>query len=148
MRNSIKILTIGSMLISLVTVAAAEPAATYDHAKEVLLPEEQKDFFNVNEAFQFANAYGDREKGAHGTFGRFPANFITPSHIHSSEYHAIVLHGVMTNPFEGEENPVKLRAGSYWFVPAGANHATACISEEPCEFFMYSEASFDFIKTP
>jgi len=135
------------MLISLAAVADEEPATTYDRTKEVLLPEEQKDFFNVNEAIQFANAYGDRDRGAHGTFGRFPANFITPFHTHSHEYHAVVLQGVMTKPFEGGGNPTGLPAGSYWFVPAGVNHATACISKKPCEFFMYSEASFDFTET-
>lgn len=93
---------------------------------------------------KFANAYGDRNTGAHGTFGLFPPGFETPLHTHSASYRAIVVRGVMTNPFDGEAEPPMLTPRSYWEVEAGVPHTNACISAEPCEFFMYSDAAFDF----
>ncbi len=50
----------------------------------------------------------------------------------------------MTNPFEGEDNPPQMGPGSYWYVPAGAVHATACVSNTPCRFFFTAEEAFDF----
>ena len=91
-----------------------------------------------------AAAYGDRGKGAHGSFGRFPPNFVTPVHTHTGAYHGIVIKGVMTNPFKGEESPPTMEPGSYWYVPAGSEHATACVSNIPCEFYFYADEAFDF----
>ncbi len=51
----------------------------------------------------------------------------------------------MTNPFEGDKSPPEMVAGSYWYVPAGVEHATACISDDPCAFFFYADGAFDFI---
>ena len=84
------------------------------------------------------------KSGAHGTFGVFPAGASSPAHTHSKPYHAVVISGVMENPFGTEANPPKLASGSYWFVPAGQQHVTRCVSEEPCTFFFHAEAAFDF----
>jgi quercetin dioxygenase-like cupin family protein len=65
-------------------------------------------------------------------------------HTHSGAYHGVVIKGVMTNPFEGEINPPKLPPGSYWYVPADAVHATACVSNTPCEFYFHADSAFDF----
>lgn len=93
----------------------------------------------------FADAFGSREKGPHGTFGLFPGNFETPLHTHSHAYVAVVIKGQMTNPFKGEKNPPMMGPGSFWSVAAGEEHSTACVSEEPCEFFMTGEHNFDFM---
>ncbi len=102
-------------------------------------------FANINPAIQMGAAWGDRGAGAHGTFGKFPAKFTTPTHSHSGAYHGIVLQGVMTNPFDDEADPPQMAAGSYWYVPAGSSHATACVSETPCRFYFHAEGAFDFL---
>ena len=117
----------------------------YDSSIEVAMPKDQLKFKKINPAVSMAPAYGNMGTGGHGTFGRFPANFETPPHVHTQAYHGIVLKGVMTNPFRDQKTTPKLVAGSYWHVPAGAIHKTACISSTPCEFFFYSRGKFDFI---
>jgi len=95
---------------------------------------------------QFAAGSGKTFETAHSTFGKFPGNFITPMHTHSHSYQAIVISGVMTNPMASDKgDPIKLGPGSYWYVPANEAHQTACISEEPCIFYMYQPVPFDFI---
>ncbi len=136
-----------ALLAGFSIVLTSKSSANAQEVKDNALPVEAKKFapaFPGNDAIQFAPAYGDRESGRHGTFGRFPANFETPAHVHSHDYRAVVLSGEMTNPFEGEENPPVLRPGSFWSVKAGSVHTTACVSSTPCEFFMYSNSSFDF----
>ena len=116
----------------------------FDPGKEVALPGSALKFENINPAIRMATAFGDRASGAHGTFGTFPGNFITPFHTHTGAYHGVVVKGVMTNPFKDEAAPPRLEAGSYWYVPAGSEHATACVSAEPCEFFFFADQAFDF----
>ena len=57
-------------------------------------------------------AYGDRDKRAHGSFGRFPPTFETPTHVHTGAYHGVVIKGVMTNPFGAEQNSPSMEPGS------------------------------------
>ncbi len=112
---------------------------------DVALPAWQRGFEPMNPMIKMAPAYGDRSKGAHGTFGQFAPNFMAPWHTHSESYDGVVISGVMTNPFAGEENPPKMGPGSYWHVPGKSVHTTACISDTPCEFYFNSKGAFDFI---
>lgn len=125
-------------------LANAAIAQEFDPAAEIATPDANITYEAVNEAIQFGTAWGDRGAGAHGTFGKFIADFITPFHTHSAAYHGVVLEGTMTNPFEGDDDTPELGAGSYWYVPAGSIHATACVSETPCRFFFTSAGAFDF----
>ncbi len=93
---------------------------------------------------KFGPAVGDMQSGAHGTFGMFPGGASSPAHTHSHPYHAVVISGVMENPFGTEAAPPKLVPGSYWFVPAGEQHITRCVSKEPCLFFFHAKHKFDF----
>ena len=126
------------------SLATPVPAAEFDPAKPVALPATELDYFNLNPAIRMADAFGALTEGAHGTFGRFPAEFDSGPHTHTGAYHGIVLKGVMTNPFQGAVNPPEMAAGSYWYVPAGMVHSTLCISSEPCEFFFFADSGFDF----
>jgi len=126
-------------------VSVAGPIQAADTAVSKILKEEDKVFVDMFGPVQFADAYGDRETGFHGTFGSFPGGFETPKHVHTHGYRAIVLKGEMTNPFGDEENPPVMKPGSFWAVAAGESHTTACVSETPCEFFMYGGENFDFI---
>lgn len=91
--------------------------------------------------------WGDRSVGAHGTIGEFIPGGTSPAHVHSISYHGVVLSGTLVNPFLGEpiEEARELRAGDYWFVPAGVNHVTACVSATPCRFYFHAEGAFDFL---
>jgi hypothetical protein len=117
----------------------------FDATKDMAIPKVDLTFTHINPAIQMADAYGDMSKGMHGTFGKFPANFNSGFHTHTGAYHGIVIKGVMINPFKDETNPPEMAAGSYWYVPAGSTHATACVSDEPCEFYFYADSKFDFM---
>lgn len=127
------------------TVTEAATGGASDSVESVTLREQDKAFTPQFGPVEFADAFGSRETGPHGTFGKFPAGFETPAHIHSHGYRAVVLQGEMTNPFEGETNPPVMTAGSFWSVSAGENHTTACVSDTPCEFMMWGNEKFDFI---
>ncbi len=140
-RHGFKTITSG---VCVLLLGACASIAADTKAGEIAMPKDQLKFEKINPAISMATAYGDKSSSAHGTFGQFPANFITPFHTHSGAYHGVVIKGVMTNPFKDEANSPKLEAGSYWHVPANSIHATACVSDTPCEFYFHSESGFDF----
>lgn len=98
----------------------------------------------VHGELQAAPAFGDLEHGAHGTFIKMPAGFVTPAHTHTADYYAVVISGTGVNiPVGGTD--LALPVGSYWFQKGGERHITKCISSTDCIFFLSQSAKFDFI---
>lgn len=95
----------------------------------------------------FGTVAGDRETGAHGTFVRIPPGQATPLHTHGAAYEAVVIQGNFENPISGaEQSEIVLGAGSYYSVPADAEHVTRCAADSPtdCVSFFYQDVAFDF----
>lgn len=85
--------------------------------------------------------------GAHGTFVRIPVGEETVPHTHSNTYHGVVIKGIVENPVNGDQNPVQLPAGSFWYQPGEQDHITRCSedSDEPCLIYLYQSENFDFV---
>lgn len=137
--------TLAVLGIAVLSGCAAQAGSSFDPNTETAVPSAQLKFENINPMIKMATAWGDKGAEAHGTFGRFPAKFTTPDHTHTGAYHGVVIKGVMTNPFGDQKNPPKMGPGSYWYVPAGSPHATACVSTTPCEFYFHAAGPFDFM---
>ena len=97
----------------------------------------------VHGELQAAAAYGDLANGAHGTFLRMPAGYVSPTHRHTEDYWAVVVSGVMVNK-KPEGPDVALPAGSYYFQKGGEAHVTKCISPNECLFFVSQNGKFDY----
>ncbi len=106
---------------------------------------DQLEWVEIAPFVQMSDVTGNMGTGGHGTIGKFTPNSASPLHTHTGAYHGVVISGVMTNPFGDEKDPPKLTPGSYWYVPGGAEHVTACVSDEPCVFYFYADDKFDFI---
>ncbi len=91
----------------------------------------------------FGAVYGDFSKEAHGKLARFAPGVASPPHVHTHAYWAVVIQGTVTNPFEGEEDPPEMGPGDSWHVPAGVEHVTACVSEEPCLLYAHMDDLWD-----
>ena len=91
-----------------------------------------------------AQAYGDRTSGAHGSFVKLPALFVSPPHTHTEDYYATVVSGVMASGLEGEPD-IPLAAGSYWFQKGKQRHVTKCLSANECVFFQSQAGKADFL---
>jgi quercetin dioxygenase-like cupin family protein len=98
----------------------------------------------VHGQLQVAPAFGDLAHGAHGTFVKMPAGFVSPIHTHTEDYYAVVISGVGVNiPVGGTDVP--LPVGSYWFQKGGERHITKCISPNECIFFLSQPGKFDYL---
>lgn len=91
-----------------------------------------------------APAYGDLGHGAHGTFIKMPAGFVSKVHTHTEDYWAVVISGVAVNAKPGDPD-VTLPVGSYWFQKGGERHVTKCISPNECIFFINQSGKFDYL---
>jgi beta-alanine degradation protein BauB len=92
-----------------------------------------------------ARGFGDFMTGAHGTFIKMPAGFVSQLHTHSEDYYAVVISGVMSNEADAQIKGKSLAPGSYWFQKGNAKHVTKCLSANECVFFISQSAMFDFI---
>ena len=90
-----------------------------------------------------APAYGDLGQGAHSTFIKMPAGYVSPTHIHTEDYWAVVVSGVMVNK-QADGADVPLPVGSYFFQKGGESHVTKCISPNECVFFISQAGKFDY----
>ena len=91
-----------------------------------------------------APAYGDLAHGAHGTFIKMPAGFVSHVHIHTGDYWGVVISGVAVNGLSGSAD-VPLPVGSYWFQKGGERHVTKCISPNECILFISQAEKFDYL---
>jgi hypothetical protein len=91
-----------------------------------------------------APAYGDLAHGAHGTFIKMPAGFVSKIHVHTGDYWGVVISGVAVNGLPGSKD-VPLPVGSYWFQKGGERHVTKCISPNECIFFISQNEKFDYV---
>jgi hypothetical protein len=91
-----------------------------------------------------AHAYGDLAHGAHGTFIKMPAGFVSKVHTHTGDYWGVVISGVAVNGLPGSRD-VQLPVGSYWFQKGGERHVTKCISPNECILFISQNEKFDYV---
>lgn len=139
---------------ALIGIASAACAASHDvgaGVPSVNLPVTELKFFDTGlrsvngvGTLQAAPAHGDLQHGAHGTFIKMPAGFVSDVHIHTGEYWAVVIAGVGVNGVPGSVE-VPLPAGSYWSQKGGEAHVTQCISATECIFFINQTKAFDDI---
>ena len=91
-----------------------------------------------------APAYGNLAVGAHGTFVKMPAGFVSDVHIHTADYYAVVISGVGVNSKPGAKE-IQLPVGSYWLQKGGEPHITKCVSPNECIFFLSQPSPFDYL---
>jgi len=146
MKRNILLLATATLMI-LATSSMAEST----NSPSVNIPVTQLKYFDagikshtVKGTLHAAPAHGNLEKGAHGTFIKMPAGFVSDIHIHSSEYYAVVISGVGVNTVPGGKE-VPLPVGSYWSQKGGERHITKCISPNECIFFINQSSKFDSI---
>ncbi len=140
------------LTISLSAMAGTQAKTEASGSASINLPVTQLNYFDTGlrsengvGTLQAASAHGDLQHGAHGTFIKMPAGFVSDIHIHSGEYWAVVIAGVGVN---GTPNSVDvpLPAGSFWSQKGGERHVTKCISSNECIFFINQTVKFDDIK--
>jgi hypothetical protein len=88
--------------------------------------------------------WGEVQHGPVGLLLRFPAGFATPTHVHSSDYEAVVISGRFSHA-AGKDATSALAPGSYWAQRARLPHVNTCSADGPCVVYITAPKGFDFL---
>lgn len=136
--RSILCACIGSTLVPVAAVQAAETS--------VSVPVTDIKFFDTGVGpLKAAPGFGDLSKGAHSTFVKLPAGFVSPLHTHTEDYYGVVVTGVVANEVDAAAKDRPLPPGSYWFQKGRASHVTKCLSANECVVFITQPGRFDYL---
>jgi quercetin dioxygenase-like cupin family protein len=144
MRHSLpQVLALTTLTVAFTLPAHAQVAAPAGPGGGSIVHASEVEWAEIIPGVRFAVVYGEWDKEAHGKLISFDPGARTPLHVHSGGYHGVVVEGIVTNPYAGEKGEVEMGPGTYWYVPAGVPHVTACVSEEPCVFYTYADGAWD-----
>jgi len=99
------------------------------------------------EGVAFASLQGDRFAEAYQALVKLPGGTVSPPHVKSANMYGVMLQGEMIH-YEADESPDaarKMGTGSYYSIPKGMAHISACVSEMPCIAYLYQDGAFDFL---
>jgi hypothetical protein len=124
-----------------------------DHVKEIALtpaPDVKYQPLDPNDKEgkgpQISVVFGDLEKKAPlGFLFKVPPGFRPGPHLHTSEYHSIVIQGAVHDFAAGGDEGKAIGPGGHWFQPGKVAHDNHCASSTPCVMFIYTPEGFDFI---
>jgi quercetin dioxygenase-like cupin family protein len=115
---------------------AAGPSALANPKKQmVVVPADAARYVPVDpahpDAAQMAVLHGDPAKGPSAMLLKFK-KATGVLHVHTSDYHLILLQGTMKHRAKGqsEASAPPLGPGSYWFQPGNQPHSDSCLSDE------------------
>lgn len=131
---------------ALVAASTLLLAHAYAAENSVSVPVSEVKFFDTGVGpLKAAPGFGDLSKGAHSTFVKLPAGFVSPLHTHTEDYYGVVVTGVVANEADASAKDRPLPPGSYWFQKGKAKHVTKCLSANECVVFITQPGKFDYL---
>jgi quercetin dioxygenase-like cupin family protein len=118
--------------------------AQQDTKQPVVIPFQDAKFVPVDptrpNGAQLAVLWGDPTKGPSAMLLKLKKGG-GRLHLHTSDYHLVLLEGTMKHWTEGmQESEAKpLGAGSYWFQPGNQPHGDSCLTDECLMFVKWTD---------
>lgn len=134
-----------AVLAALAILCAMQPLSAQEArpAQSRSIPADQVRYKDLGGP-QLGTVWGDSAKRAHGSFLRLPKGFVSPAHLHTGDYHGVIVEGSVTNAEAGKPEIV-LGPGSYYFQKGGIDHVTKCLGNTDCLIYVSQSRAFDFV---
>jgi hypothetical protein len=132
----------------LASIVASLIAPLSAHAEQITLLEADDYVWETTpEGVAFADLQGDRFAESYQALVRLPGGTISPPHVKSANMFGVMLQGEMIHYANGEDPDVAriIGQGSFYRIPSGLAHISACVSDEPCIAYLYQDGAFDFL---
>ena len=112
----------------------------------IALPHDNIAWSTTPEGAEFAALDGDRFVEPYMAMVRLPAGLASPPHVKTANMFGVVMEGtfVHTASDDSSSDNLRLGPGSFYHIPAGLPHVSACVSDVPCVAFLYQDGAFDF----
>jgi quercetin dioxygenase-like cupin family protein len=124
-------------------MATTIPATTFTYSEDLKwqpvgpLDENGKGIF-------VSPVYGDlQSKGPTYFLMKYSAGVKAPRHMHSGDYHAVVVSGHFLHYLERESECEVLISGSTWFQKGNVVHQDSCVGPEDCILGIFWPQGFD-----
>lgn len=111
--------------------------------KVIYVSSEQANYTSNGKGVSMAKIWGDRDKGAHGTFTKFDAGEDSGMHTHTNDVWIVVLKGAYL--YKDEAGEKRVAAGDFLRVPGGHKHWSGGDKSEGALFYEESSGKFDLI---
>ena len=105
-----------------------------------------EEFYPGGPVESFVVGAKDAKHGPTAFFIKFKGGFDSGSHVHESEYSAVVLAGTMLETSKGAPAAKPLGPGSYYSQPTTV-HRTQCLGTAECLAYIFEEGRFSFTRT-
>ena len=131
----------------LATLAATSVASALAATEITLLDTSDVTWERTPEGVAFAPLSGDRFREAYQALVELPAGTVSPPHVKTATMNGVLLQGKMVH-YGSASDPNAARVmgpGSFYSIPAGFAHVSACVSAVPCVAYLYQDGAFDFI---
>lgn len=137
---------LGPTILGLCAAAGLSLPATAQPPTITLTPALALDWVETPEGVAFAALEGDRFTGAYRAMVRLPAGIASPLHVKSATMFGVMIQGEMTHTTKGQDpdSARRVGVGSFYKVPKGLPHISACVSDVPCIAYLYQDGAFDF----
>ena len=88
---------------------------------------------------------GDKDKGPYTGLFTLTNGIEAPWHNHTGDYEAVEIQGTTRHWMRGEDGAKakRMTPGSYWFIPGGIDHVTACEKGPDCVMVIWQKTKFD-----
>lgn len=132
----------GAVLMSGPAGVAKEPEK--GKLKEVIyVSADSATYADVMPGVAIAAVWGDREKGAHGTFTKFAPGQDNGTHTHTSDLWIVVLKGAYL--YKDDAGEKRVGPGEFIRIPGGHKHWSGGDKTEGAVFYEEGKGKFDLL---
>ena len=112
-------------------------------AKVIFASADQANFTAMGNGVSMVAIWGDADKGAHGTFTKFPPGFDSGMHTHTNDVWIVGVKGAYL--YKDDAGEKRVGAGDFLRVPGGHKHWSGGDKKEGALFYEESSGKFELI---
>lgn len=142
MKKSLIVLGVAAALVVGGSIAMAQGAAEKGKKNEVVyVSSENATFKEIMPGVSIADLWGNRDKGAHGTFTKFAPGYDAGMHTHTNDVWLVVLKGAYL--YKDEAGDKRVGPGQFIRIPGGHKHWSGGDPTDGALFYQEGSGKFD-----
>ena len=144
MKKSLTMLGLAAAIAIAGPVGIAHGKAEAGKKKEVIyVSSDNASFTEIRPGVTMAALWGDRDKGAHGTFTKFAPGYDAGTHTHSNDVWLVVLKGAYL--YKDDAGEKRVGPGEFIRIPGGHKHWSGGDATDGALFYQEGSGKFDLI---
>ncbi|HAK07024.1 MAG TPA: hypothetical protein DCO65_07140 [Spartobacteria bacterium] len=142
MKKSLTVLGVVVAIVAAGSIAVAQGQAKKGKKNEVIYTSaENATFKEIMPGVSIADLWGNREKGAHGTFTKFAPGYDAGMHTHTNDVWLVVLKGAYL--YKDEAGDKRVGPGEFIRIPGGHKHWSGGDPTDGALFYQEGSGKFD-----